>query len=597
MSDGSLRPSMKLLFVILAHDRPAEAAELARTLVGAASDGRALIHFDARAEPAAFAALAAAVADEPRIGLVRERVACRWGGFGLVEAPLNALAQAEAEGRAPDYAILLSGACLPCRPVASLERFLAENAGREFIESEDESWVTGGWRSERWRYWHWFDHKTQNLAELVSARLQAALRVRRRFPAGLEPRFGSQWWALTWPAVQAVLADVRRNPKRLGFFRSVWIPDEMVFQTYVRALVPEGAIAGFNLTHYQFSNRGKPLVFHEDHAAYVATFDRFFFRKISPEAKALRAACLARAAAPDDGAGLRPAGRRRDHYRLKLAAQTQYAPPGALFYRDQFVDRIEPVLAAARDPYLVLLGPPALARALAARLPAPPFAPLGEIFAPGAVDLGPGRAELGGLRREDAAIRDRHPALWLVRVRDRAAPLGLPVVPWSPADQRRLLAGVLRDPAALVVALPRRSGDPARDRDALVEASLGPSGMRSAALPLGLPPAKLHAAVLDAGAGAGAPDMALWLASGVAPREAPDLRAPDLELAWGGAPDGAARARRRDELARGLAACRFRDAAWFPALAAALEAAYDPLAGVAGAPPAAAPTPTLEAVR
>ena len=99
MSDGSsLRPAMKLLFVILAHDRPADAAELARTLVAATSDGRALIHFDARASAAAFEALGAAVADEPRIGLVKKRVACRWGGFGLVEAPLNALAQAEADG-------------------------------------------------------------------------------------------------------------------------------------------------------------------------------------------------------------------------------------------------------------------------------------------------------------------------------------------------------------------------------------------------------------------------------------------------------------------------------------------------------------------
>ena len=51
MSDGSLRPPMKLLFVILAHDRPEDAAELARTLVAAASDARALIHFDARAAP------------------------------------------------------------------------------------------------------------------------------------------------------------------------------------------------------------------------------------------------------------------------------------------------------------------------------------------------------------------------------------------------------------------------------------------------------------------------------------------------------------------------------------------------------------------
>ena len=78
---------------------------------------------------------------------------------------------------------------------------------------------------------------------------------------------------------------MRRNPKRIGFFRTVWIPDEMVFQTYVAALVPPGAIAGFSLTHHQFTNRGKPVVYHEDHADYVATFDRFFFRKISPEAR------------------------------------------------------------------------------------------------------------------------------------------------------------------------------------------------------------------------------------------------------------------------------------------------------------------------
>ena len=115
------------------------------------------------------------------------------------------------------------------------------------------------------------------------------------------------------------------------------------------------------------------------------------------------------------------------------------------------------------------------------------------------------------------------------------------------------------------------------------------------ALPLGLPPERLRAAVLDVGA-ADSPDIALWLAAGVAPREAPDLRAPDLVLAWGGAPGARAAARRRDELARGLAACRFRDAAWFPALAAALDAAYDPEAGVAEAP-GAGPAAALEVVR
>ena len=580
MSDGSLPSPMKLLFVILAHDRPEDAAELARTLVGAAANARALIHFDARAAAAGFAALGEAMAGEPRIGLVEKRVACRWGAFGLVEAPLNALAQAEAEadagGWAPDYAVLLSGACLPCRPLASLERFLGQNAGREFIESEDERWITGGWRSERWRVYHVFDHKTQNLAEMLSAMAQKRLGVRRRFPKGLEPRFGSQWWALTWPVVRAILADVRRNPKRLGFFRTVWIPDEMVFQSYVAALVPPEAIAGFGLTHFQFTNRGKPVVYHEDHAPYVRTLGRFFFRKASPEARSLRAACLACAGEPDDGADLAAIGRPQDHYRLKLQAQTHYMPPGSIFFRDQFTDQTRPVLASLADPYVVLVGPPALARRLTARLPEPPFAVLGEIFAPAAVDLGPGREALGGLRRGDVAIRDQHPALWLARVRARAREAGgVPVLLWSPTDQRRLLAFVARDPAALVVGLPAASGHPARDRAALIAASLGPERLGAARLPLGLPEAQLAAAVLDTGA-PWSPDIAGWLASGVAPANAPGLRPPDLLLPWGGDPGAATGARRRAELAAGLAACRFRDAAWFPALAAALAAAYDP---------------------
>ncbi len=631
MSDGSPAPPvMKLLFLILAHDRPEEAAGLARCLVAAGSDARALIHYDARAPRegrGGFEALEAAVAGEPRIGLVARRVACRWGGFGLVEAPLNALAQAEAEGMDPDYVILLSGACLPCKPVAALERFLTENAGREFIESEDEAWITGGWRSERWRYWHVFDHRTQNLAEHLSAKLQGRLRIRRRFPKGLTPRFGSQWWALTWPACQAMLADIRRDPKRLAFFRTVWIPDEMVIQTYIHALVPPEAIAHFGLTHFQFTNRGKPVVFHDDHADYVASLDCFFFRKASPEARALRAACLARAAAPDageaGGAPLRRIGLKQDSYRLKVWAQTRYHPPGALFFRDQFAGKTDPVLAAVDDPYLVLVGPPDRTRALAERMPEPPFLALGEIFAPREVDLGRGRTVLGGMRRTDTAIRNRHPALWLTRIRARAKTAGLvPVIPWSPANRGDLLAAVLRDPAALVVTLPPRTGDLARDRATLAATSLGPVRARQAALPLGgLPDGALSRAVYEASAGAGT-DMGLWMVGGMSPPAArhihalpppgfhrgtpdpwvpePALRAPDLELPWGDTParnqagtgeaafpsdeEAALRAGRQEALAVGLARCRFRGAAWFPAFAATVTAfaeAPDPVAAPA----------------
>ena len=203
--------------------------------------------------------------------------------------------------------ILLSGACLPCRPVASLERFLAENAGREFIESEDESWITGGWRAERWRFWHVV--RPQDPAPRRVALGPAADGARGRggaSPTGLDAALRlAVVGADLAGGCQAILADIRRDPKRLDFFRTVWIPDEMVFQTYVHALVPPGAIAGFGLTHFQFTNRGKPVVFHDDHADYVRT-PRALLRAqgLAARRRALRAACLARAAAPDDGAPL-----------------------------------------------------------------------------------------------------------------------------------------------------------------------------------------------------------------------------------------------------------------------------------------------------
>jgi len=591
---------MRLLFLILAHDQPDQVLELAQSLVGAARDGIALIHFDARSAPGAFEVLRAAAAAEPRIRLVEKRVACRWGSFGLVEAPLNALTQIEAEGIEPDYVILLSGTCLPCRPVTQLERYLAENAGREFIEVEDEAWVGNGWRSERWRYRFWFDHKTQHPAEWLFFQLQRILGLERRFPKGLIPRFGSQWWALTWDTCRAMLMDIRRAPGRLRFFRSVWIPDEMVFQTYVHALVHPDEIAGFGLTHFQFSNRGKPIVFHDDHIDYVRTLDRFFVRKVAPQAARLRAALLAIAGAADDGAALDPIGVRRNDYALKVAAQTHYPVPGQVFYRDQHVDMIDTVLARAEAPYVVLRGPPAQTRALAAPQPEQHFTLFGEVFHPAEVDLGEGRAELGGLRRQDVAIRNLHPALFLTRLRARS--VGVPVLRWSPLDHPRLLDGVLRDRWGLVVACLPFTDDDTRDRKLLALTSFRDPGRlpNGPALP-GIDHALASQAKFDHWVnGLGTALDGGWLDwLGWALFYAPEgenrvLRRSTIVLPWGlrkaerlrragivmpqairrnGRGDGLAELR-RSHFAASVAGCSFASFDWFESLETGLEACW-----------------------
>ncbi len=441
---------MRLLYVILAHDNPEQARDLAVTLRESSGDGSVAIHFDANAPAAAFSALGSLLAGEERIRLVRNRVRCGWGSFGLVQAVLSTLAEVREAGDGFDYVVLLSGACMPCRPIAQLERFLGENRGREFIEDGDERWPKGGLRLERFHFHFPLPALRYPAIDRLSVNVQRFLGVRRRIPDKLEPRFGSQWWTLTWPTCLAVLDYVAAHPEVVRFFRRTWIPDELMFPTLVHRLVPQDRIAGFTLTRYTFTDKGKPVVYYDDHGDHPLAAKSFFVRKVSPEATRLRARCLSLAREPDDGRPLDEIGAPSRDYEFRIAAASVRRPPGELFSRDQFVDRPLTVLRRMDRPYVVLFGPPAIARQVLDRVAgAPGLVPLGRVFAPGEVDLGPGVDGIGGLNRGDAAIRDAHPALFLVRLRARCA--ATPVMAIAPGDGGDLVAAVAEDPRALVV--------------------------------------------------------------------------------------------------------------------------------------------------
>jgi hypothetical protein len=544
---------MKLLFLILAHDRPEDAAGLARALTDAASDAQAIIHLDANARPADFETLRRETEGAP--------ARCRWGGYGLVQAVFNMLEEAEALGLDPDYVVLLSGACLPCRPVRQLERFLAANRGREFIEVADESWVRGGLRAERHTLFHIFDTKRWPRLEKNAVWLQSRLGVKRRFPAGLTPRFGSQWWALSGPTCRAALDYARRNPRKMAFFHKVWIPDEMVFSTLVHHLCAPRDIAGVGLTHYQFTDRGKPVVYFDDHADYVTTLDRFFFRKAAPQAATLRAHCLALAGAPDDGATPNLEAPRLD-YELKARAQTNFPLAGQIFYRDQYDDMSESVLRRHSMPYIVVFGPRDMASATLARISADEIEPLGAIFDPAEVDFGPGRAALGGLRRDETALRDMHPALHLVRVRRRCA--HVPVVLWRLDEQPALLADVARDPHALIVACLPHAADAhssllrMKALDGQVPPHLPGISQEQALAAL----AELTESGLD------------WRIREILSSASSGLEPPSNVILMPFGPDGDT-ALRQHKFHRSLQRTAFRDAPWFPALAHNLETAWD----------------------
>lgn len=462
---------MRILFLILAHHEPKQLAELAGTLISAASDARVMIHFDGNARPDDFRAIEDAVRQSDRIHLVRNRVACKWGDYSLVQGVVNGLSEARALGHDYDYVVLLSGSCLPCRPVRQLERYLAERQGTEFIEAHDESWMVGGLRRERYELYYPFPAFPGSTGfgswrENVMISLQRHLKIRRKVPAGLEVRFGSQWWGLTRRTCERLLDFLAENPSVELFFRKSYIPDEMVFPTIVNHLVAEN-IAGFGLTFFQFTDYGKPTVFYDDHGDYPFTLDKFFFRKVSSEAVNLRRKALAVAHGSDDGKDLAAIGRPNHDYGVKVTSQVNFPAPGQIYYRDQFCDMNEHVLRTVKRPYVVACGLPDRVEAFLSRLEPDVFETFGRLYKADEIDFGGGRTVFGGIRSGDFRLRDMHPFLFLARIIRRTPKI--PAFAWMPGDDRRFIDAAVLDSHALVVSLPPMGGNTEESRNRWVE--------------------------------------------------------------------------------------------------------------------------------
>lgn len=272
---------MSVGFVMLAHEALHRAAEVARVI---SDEGcPVVIHIDRRVPQNEFRVLADEISGDSRISLAR-RFACEWGTWSLVEASRTAAEQLLAANPDIGHVMLISGACLPIKPVAELMAFLADHPDTDFIESvtiEDVPWTKGGLSEERFTFSFPFAWKRQRALFDLWVAVQRRTRRRRRVPEGLEPHLGSQWWCLT----RATLNRIFDDPGRADldrYFRNVWIPDESYFQSLARYY---GArVESRSLTLSRFDFQGKPHVFYDDHLALLTDNSAYFARKVWPGA-------------------------------------------------------------------------------------------------------------------------------------------------------------------------------------------------------------------------------------------------------------------------------------------------------------------------
>lgn len=421
---------MNVGIIILAHGALQRGAEVADFLLGQGVP--VAMHID-RATPVS-ADLAARLDRLP--GLIQiPRRRSPWGSWALVDAALRG-AQMLLQ-RHPDigHVALISGSCLPIRPISELSAYLDAHPGRDFIQSVKAgaaSWVTSGLQEERFTYWFPFDFRRQRRLFDVATRWQRryAPEGLRQVPTGIEPCLGSQWWCLSRATLEAILTDPML-PDYVRYFRGVWIPDEAFFQTLARK--HSWAIESRSMTWARFDRSGLPVMFYDDHIPALSRPEEghFFARKIWSGADRVYGHFLSEDLAKIRGSGARMR-RIATRAREKIALLTPAIPR-----RDA---------APGKDRYLVIYG----AEALFPRLSRVFHDQLGDAWIGPVFTGGDGVVTAGGLSRS-AAIARANPSAYLanlLRGRDDRPALVLP--PTAPPEAAEAIA---RDPLARVVAV------------------------------------------------------------------------------------------------------------------------------------------------
>ena len=278
---------MKLAVLLLCHESPAQVARGLASPFFASPDVKVYLHYDAKRPQADLARLTSLLPETVQHQVLAQRVACAWGEYSLVEATHRLMRAALSDPAfEADYLLLLSGSCMPIRPLSSLQEFLRRRRGIDFIQAVDiqqRSWVKDGLERERFQYYFPFNFQKQRRLFETATEWQRRLKIRRPAPEGLRVHFGSQWFCLTRNTA-AKVAGRLDEPGLQKFFADSWIPDEFAVQTLVAAEQKPAFIAGHNLTYYEFDAQGRPLVLDNGHFEHLLQQPFFFARKVSPYA-------------------------------------------------------------------------------------------------------------------------------------------------------------------------------------------------------------------------------------------------------------------------------------------------------------------------
>lgn len=255
---------MSVAYIVLAHRGPELVARTVRRLL-ADPQARVFLHVDRKADVTAF--------DRAMHSLPLDRLAwlprhdTRWGEFSLVAAALEGLRAVRREAPEAGHAVLLSGQCYPLVPAHRIAAELAATPTTSYLEHRalpPEKQDRVAYHYIRLRGWRRrvppIEPAPRLRGRALDAILMRALALPRRPPPGMTIRFGSQWWILARPAVDAVLSTDAQRRDVVRYFARCDVPDEMFFQSLLTGGVaePGGPVVAETRHYMRWSDPGAP---------------------------------------------------------------------------------------------------------------------------------------------------------------------------------------------------------------------------------------------------------------------------------------------------------------------------------------------------
>jgi hypothetical protein len=204
--------------IVLAHAQPAHV----RRLLAALAPMPVFLHVDAATDDDVAKAMVAGRAETVRL---LPRLRTGWASYGLAEAELSGYRAALAETDA-EHLVLCTGADYPLASARQIAATLDTFAGLSWMELHAlpiRDWgPLGGYDRFLWR-------------NRVRERSREWSPVPRPWPKGLRPSGGSQLKILARHHAERLLSLLDERPELVSYFREVWIPDETMVPSVLRA--------------------------------------------------------------------------------------------------------------------------------------------------------------------------------------------------------------------------------------------------------------------------------------------------------------------------------------------------------------------------